>query len=104
MSKAYDTRNAVHVDDRNYKLEAENMIRPLGFSEQYKLYEIVVNKLKQAQSLTRDKELTAVKAAIESTRAIDKERLKRLYEGYRSSMAASARPQDGFTKPAKKKV
>ena len=104
MSKAYDTRNAVHVDDRNYKLEAENMIRPLGFGEQYKLYEIVVAQLKRSQSETRDKELNAVKKAIEGTRAIDKERLKRLYEGYRSSMAAGARPQDGFTKPAKKKA
>jgi|TARA_B110000240_G_scaffold105569_1_gene119075 hypothetical protein len=104
MSKAYNTRNAVHVDDRNYKLEAENMVRPLGFSELYKLYEIVVAQMKRSQSDTRDKELTAVKKAIEGTRAIDKERLKRLYEGYRSSMAAGARPQDGFTKPAKKKV
>ena len=60
--------------------------------------------MKRSQSDTRDKELTAVKKAIEGTRAIDKERLKRLYEGYRSSMAAGARPQDGFTKPAKKKV
>ena len=104
MSKAYNTRNAVHVDDRNYKLEAENMIRPLGFSQLYQLYQIVVEKLKRSQSETRDKELEAVKKAIECTRAIDKERLKRLYEGYRSSMAAGARPQDGFTKPAKKKA
>ena len=100
----YDIRKAVYVDARNYKLEAENMIRALGFSELYKLYEIVVNKLKQSQSATRDKELEAVKKAIESTRNIDRERLKRLYQGYRSSMAADARPQDGFTKPAKKKA
>jgi len=100
----YDIRKAVYVDDRNYKLEAENMVRPLGNSQLYELYEIVVNKLKRSQSDTRDKELNAVKKAIEGTRAIDKERLKRIYEGYRSSMAADARPQDGFTKPAKKKA
>tara|TARA_R110000796_G_scaffold17402_2_gene53595 strand:+ start:221 stop:523 length:303 start_codon:yes stop_codon:yes gene_type:complete len=95
---SYDKRKAVHVDDRNYRLEADNMIRPLGFGELYKLYEIVVAKLKQAQSETRDKELEAVKKAIESTKSIDHERLKILYRGYRSSMAANAHPRDGSAK------
>tara|TARA_B110000259_G_C13989503_1_gene391855 strand:- start:80 stop:388 length:309 start_codon:yes stop_codon:yes gene_type:complete len=101
---SYDRRKAVHVDDRNYRLEADNLIRPLGFSELYQLYEIVVEKLKSAQSETRDKELEAVKKAIENTKSIDKERLKILYRGYRSSMAANAHPRDGFTKPARSKV
>jgi len=100
----YDRRKAVHLDDRNYALEAKTMVNKLGMGELYKLYKIVIDKLQQSQSETRDKELQAVKRAIENMRGIDQERLKTMYRGYRSSMAANAHPRDGFTKPARKKV
>ena len=68
------------------------------------MYEIVIKKLQRGNSDTRDKELTAVRDAIEATRAIDTSRLRRLKYGFKSEMAATANPRDGFTKPAKKKV
>ena len=91
-------------DSRNYNEEARNLIRTLGFERQYELYDIVIKKQKYSNSATRDLELAAVAKAIGNTRGIDQSRLQRIKQGFKSDMAANARPQDGFTKPAKKKA
>ena len=91
-------------DSRNYNEEARNLIRTLGFERQYELYDIVLKKQKWSNSSTRDLELAAVARAIESTRGIDTCRLTKIKTGFKSEMAATARPKDGYTKPAKKKV
>jgi hypothetical protein len=49
-------------------------------------------------------ELAAVVKAIESASGVEQHRLNRIKTGFKSSMAATANPRDGFTKPAKKKV
>lgn len=95
---------APQEDNRKYDEEARNLIRALGFEKQYELYDIVLKKQKWSNSPTRDLELVAVAKAIESTRGIDEHRLSRIKNGFKSDMAANARPQDGFTKPAKKKA
>mgnify|MGYP003644636409 FL=1 len=95
---------APQEDNRKYDEEARNLIRTLGFERQYELYDIVLKKQKWSNSSTRDLELVAVAKAIESTRGIDEHRLSRIKNGFKSDMAANARPQDGFTKPAKKKA
>tara|TARA_B110000046_G_scaffold63373_1_gene70846 strand:+ start:186 stop:482 length:297 start_codon:yes stop_codon:yes gene_type:complete len=91
-------------DSRNYNEEARNLIRTLGFERQYELYDIVLKKQKWSNSSTRDLELAAVARAIESTRGIDTHRLTKIKTGFKSEMAATARPKDGYTKPNKKKV
>ena len=91
-------------DNRKYDEEARNLIRTLGFERQYELYDIVLKKQKWSNSSTRDLELVAVAKAIEGTRGIDTHRLTKIKTGFKSEMAATARPKDGFTKPAKKKV
>ena len=95
---------APHEDNRKYDEEARNLIRSLGTERKYELYDIVLKKQKWSNSPTRDLELAAVVKAIESTREIDEHRLSRIKNGFKSDMAATARPQDGFTKPAKKKA
>jgi hypothetical protein len=92
------------VDSRDYKLEARDLVKALKGLQVYEMYEIVTKGLQRSNSETKDKELTAVKEAIEAQRGIDTFRLGRILTGYKSSMAETARPQDGFTKPAKKKV
>jgi len=91
-------------DNRKYDEEARNLIRTLGFEKQYELYDIVLKQQKWSNSSTRELELVAVAKAIESTRGIDEHRLSRSKNGFKSDMAANARPKDGFTKPAKKKA
>ena len=91
-------------DNRNYKLEARDLVKGLRGNQLYEMYEIVTKALQRSNSETKDKELTAVKETIEAQRGIDTFRLGRILNGYKSSMAETARPQDGFTKPAKKKV
>ena len=91
-------------DNRKYDEEARNLIRPLGTERKYELYEIVLKKQKWSNSPTRDLELAAVVKAIESANGVDSFRLDKIKNGYRSEMAATARPKDGFTKPAKKKA
>jgi hypothetical protein len=95
---------APQEDNRKYDEEARNLIRALGFEKQYELYDIVLKKQRWSNSPTRDLELVAVAKAIENTRGIDEHRLSRIKNGFKSDMAANARPQDGFTKPAKKKA
>ena len=89
---------------RDYNQEAKEMIMTLGFEKQYELYDIVLKKQKWSNSPTRDLELAAVVKAIESASGVDSFRLDKIKNGYRSEMAATARPKDGFTKPAKKKA
>ena len=95
---------APQEDNRKYDEEANNLIRTLSDERKYELYDIVLKKQKWSNSPTRDLELVAVAKAIEGTRGIDEHRLSRIKNGFKSDMAANARPQDGFTKPAKKKA
>jgi|TARA_B110000977_G_scaffold62599_1_gene85118 hypothetical protein len=95
---------APQEDNRKYDEEARNLIRPLGTERKYELYDIVLKKQKWSNSPTRDLELAAVVKAIESASGVDSFRLDKIKNGYRSEMAATARPKDGFTKPAKKKA
>lgn len=98
MSKHY------REDFRNYDKEAREMISELRGNELYRMYEIVINQLQRSNSETRDKELAAVKKAIEGVPSIDKARLVQMVKGYRSSMAHNARAKDGNTRPNRKKV
>ena len=91
-------------DNRKYDEEARNLIRTLSNERQYELYDIVLKKQKWSNSPTRDLELVAVVKAIESASGVDQHRLSRIKNGFKSSMAATANPRDGFTKPAKKKA
>ena len=91
-------------DNRNYKLEARDLVKGLRGNQLYEMYEIVTKKLQRSNSPTKDNELKAVKATIEAERGIDTFRLGRITTGYKSSMAENANPRDGFTKPAKKKA
>jgi len=95
---------APQEDNRKYDEEARNLIRALGTERKYELYDIVLKKQKWSNSPTRDLELVAVAKAIEGTRGIDQHRLNRIKNGFKSEMAATARPKDGYTKPAKKKA
>ena len=95
---------APQEDNRKYDEEARNLIRTLGFERQYELYDIVLKKQKWSNSSTRDLELAAVAKAIEGTRGIDTHRLTKIKTGFKSEMATTARPKDGYTKPNKKKV
>ena len=95
---------APQEDNRKYDEEANNLIRTLSDERKYELYDIVLKKQKWSNSPTRDLELVAVAKAIKNTRGIDQHRLSRIKNGFKSDMAATARPQDGFTKPAKKKA
>ena len=95
---------APQEDNRKYDEEARNLIRPLGTERKYELYDIVLKKQKWSNSPTRDLELVAVAKAIEGSTGIDQHRLRRIKNGFKSSMAATANPRDGFTKPAKKKA
>ena len=102
MSRNYRYEEA--QDDRNYDLEAKNLIRDLWGNDLYNMYEIVSNQLKRSNSPTRDKELNAVKRAIEKTRNIDGSRLKRIWNGYKSDMARTANPKDGNARVVRKKA
>jgi|TARA_R110002074_G_scaffold375392_1_gene552045 hypothetical protein len=96
-------RGAEHVDDRNYAVEARNLINGLKGSQIYEMYGIVTSQLKKRHSDTREKELKAVKTAIETQPHIDKHRLKHIVNGYQSEMARTGRPKDGQKTPYRKK-
>ena len=91
------------VDTRDYMTEARNLIRGLDRGNIYELYEIVHKKMKKGNSPTRDKELQAVKQAIEERRDLDKNRLSRVTRPY-SDMASTGRARDGQTTVNRKKV
>ena len=84
-------------------MEARNLVNGLNGSQVYEMYGIVTGQLKKRHSDTREKELTAVKAAIETQPNIDKHRLKHIVNGYQSEMARTGRPKDGQKTPYRKK-
>lgn len=98
----YD-RRAVHIDDRNYLKEARELIKPLDAGQIYELYEVVLNKLGRYQTETRQRELEAVKKAIEQTKGLDSSRIHKIRKGY-GEMAQNARAKDGNTQKWKKKT
>ena len=89
---------------RNFKQEAKELVDTLRGNQFYQLYEYVLKKLTYTNTVDRDKELNAVKREIESVKGLDEFRLAHITTGYKSEMATTARPQDGFTKPARRKV
>ena len=93
-----------YEDTRNYDGEAIGMVRPLSDGQCYSLYDIVLRKLKMSNSDTRDKELKAVKKAIETRKYIDVYRLQSIRTGFKGNMAQNARPKDGQTDVNRKKV
>ena len=99
----YDIRKALQEDTRDYKHEAQELIKGLGKAQLYELYEIVINKLKRSNSESRDKELEAVQEAIENVRSIDKDRLYGVWRGYKSSMAEEATPAAGYNPELRKR-
>ena len=98
----YD-RRAVHIDDSNYLKEARELIKPLDAGQIYELYEVVLNKLQRYQTETRQRELEAVKKAIEQTKGLDSSRIHKIRKGY-GEMAQNARAKDGNTQKWKKKT
>lgn len=90
--------------ERNFTAEAKDLIRGLKMCQLYELYEIVSTNLKRSNSEERDKELLAVKQVIEQVKEIDEFRLASIWNGYKSEMAATAKPKDGARKPNRKKV
>lgn len=85
-------------------VEARNMTRPLGKTQCYELYEIVINKLQRTSSDRRSAELEAVKISLEERRDLDVYRMKKVRDGYGSEMAAHARASEGNTQKWKKKT
>ena len=90
--------------ERNYIAEAKDLIKGLKPGQLYDLYQIVSNNLKRSNSAERDNELLAVKQVIENVKGIDEFRLDSIWNGYKSEMAATAKPKDGAKKPSRKKV
>jgi len=90
--------------ERDYRTEARNLIRPLTMTQKYSLYEIVNNQLQKTVNENRLNELKAVQRAIRETPYIDMYTLDRSVNGYKSEMAKTARPKDGYTKPNRRKV
>lgn len=93
-----------YQDYRDYDKEAKNLIKDLSTGEIYRLLEIVVDQKKGRCSDKRRKELDAVENAICGLDKLDKFRINRIINGYRSEMAQSARAKDGQTRPNKRKV
>ena len=89
-------------DNRNYLLEARNLVKGLRGGQLYEMYEIVIKQLQRNNSPTKDKELSAVRDVIEQDRGVNAGRLRRIKYGYKSDMASTANPRDGYTKTAKK--
>ena len=100
-------RSRVQYDEkaeRNYGKEARDLVSGLRGNQIYDMYEIVSNQLKRSNSKDRDNELKAVKLVIESIKDVDKYRLNRLWNGYKSEMAQTANPKDGNARVVKKKT
>jgi len=93
-----------YEDFRNYDKEAKEMIKGLASNQLYDLFEIVIQKQKSSCTDTRRKELAAVESAIASHPRLDRYRLDRIKNGYRSQMANDARATDGNTRPNRKKA
>jgi len=92
------------VDPRDYMAEAIELISGLRGEQLYDMYDIVTTKLKQTNSPVRDRELAAVKKTIELDTRTEVARLRFIISGYKSEMAQTALPRDGYSKPNRKKV
>ena len=100
----YTRREARHYDERNYIGDAKALVKGLGKSQKYELYEIVCDKLRNSShGEKREKELKAVQTVLEQDRSLDAIRLKK-YRAGRSEMASDARSRDGQTTVNRKKV
>lgn len=66
---------------RNYDKEARDMVIGLGRDQKYELYGIVLDQLQRRCSDDRNRELLAVKYAIERDRSLDQTRLKKMTTG-----------------------
>jgi len=66
---------------RNYDKEARDMVVGLGSNQKYELYGIVLDQLQRRCSDDRNRELLAVKYAIERDRSLDQTRLKKMTIG-----------------------
>ena len=66
---------------RNYDKEARDMVVGLGSNQKYELYGIVLDQLQRRCSDDRNRELQAVKHAIERDRSLDQTRLKKMTIG-----------------------
>ena len=62
-------------DNRNYLLEARNLVKGLRGGQLYEMYEIVIKQLQRNNSPTKDKELSAVRDVIEQDRGVNAGRL-----------------------------
>jgi hypothetical protein len=101
MSKwKYDEK----ADTRNYDLEARELVKGLRGSQLYDMYGIVNKQLQRSVSPKRERELQAVKKAIENYPSIDKYRLDFTLNGYKSEMAQTGNPKDGKASIHRKKV
>ena len=101
MSKwKYSEKN----ENRNYDLEAKELLKTLRDSQLYEMYGIVNKQLQRSVSPVREKELNAVRKAIESYPGIDKSKLSFVLHGYKSEMAQKGHPKDGVKSTYKKKV
>jgi hypothetical protein len=83
-------RAAKHVDERNYNREAQELVKKLSDDQKYEMYDIIIKQQQKAQSETREQELSAVKSIIEKDNTLDKNRLRSISRGYKSSMAHEA--------------
>ena len=101
--ETYTRRQARHYEERNYIGDAKELVKGLDKVQLYELYEIVNDKLRQSNTLKREKELEAVKTVIEDIYGLDTDRLTRIRRG-RGEMAKDARARDGNTTVNRKKV
>jgi len=92
------------LDKRDYVTEARELVNSLKGNQLYDMYEIVTKKLKQSNSDVRDRELMSVKKTIEADPRAELHRLKFIINGYKSEMAQTGVPRDGYSKPARKKA
>ena len=101
--ETYTRRQARHYEERNYIGEAKELVKGLDKIQLYELYEIVNDKLRQSNTMKREKELEAVKSVIENIYGLDVDRLARIRRG-RGEMSKDARARDGQTTVNRKKV
>ena len=101
MSKwKYSEKN----DNRNYDLEAKELLKPLREAQLYEMYGIVNKQLQRSVTPVREKELNAVRKAIESYPGIDKSKLSFVLHGYKSEMGVHLNIVEGDKSTYKKKV
>ena len=93
-----------NTDNRNYDSEAKELLKTLRESQIYEMYGIVNKQLQKSVSPVREKELNAVRRAIEVYPGIDKSKLSFILHGYKSEMAQNGHPKDGVKSTYKKKV